>query len=100
MEGMMETNREAAAIFKTKDGAAQSDALVLFGVSGDLARKKIFPALYSMVKRGASTVPVIGVARSQCTCEDLRKRVTDSLRRSGGLMITRPSTVCSPCSIT
>ena len=38
-----------------------SDALVLFGVTGDLAYKQIFPALYAMVKRGALTVPVIGV---------------------------------------
>ena len=40
----------------------QSDALVVFGVTGDLAHKMIFPALYAMVKRGALKVPVIGVA--------------------------------------
>jgi glucose-6-phosphate 1-dehydrogenase len=42
--------------------ASRSDALVLFGVTGDLAHKMIFPALYSMVKRGELKVPVIGVA--------------------------------------
>ncbi len=42
--------------------APRSDALVLFGVTGDLAHKMIFPALYAMVKRGTLTVPVIGVA--------------------------------------
>ena len=42
--------------------APRSDALVLFGVTGDLAHKMIFPALYGMVKRGALNVPVIGVA--------------------------------------
>ena len=41
---------------------SHSDALVLFGVTGDLAHKMIFPALYAMVKRGALKVPVIGVA--------------------------------------
>ena len=40
----------------------RSDALVLFGVTGDLAYKQIFPALYAMVKRGVLNVPVIGVA--------------------------------------
>ena len=42
--------------------ASDSDALVLFGVTGDLAHKMIFPALYAMVKKGALKVPVIGVA--------------------------------------
>ena len=42
--------------------APHSDALVLFGVTGDLAHKMTFPALYAMEKRGALTVPVIGVA--------------------------------------
>ena len=42
--------------------ASHSDALVLFGVTGDLAHKMIFPALYAMAKRGALKVPVIGVA--------------------------------------
>ena len=40
----------------------RSDALVIFGVTGDLAHKMIFPALYAMAKRGVLTVPVIGVA--------------------------------------
>ena len=47
---------------KANDGEAASDALVLFGVTGDLAYKKIFPALYAMVKQGSLDVPVIGVA--------------------------------------
>ena len=42
--------------------ASHSDALVLFGVTGDLAHKMIFPALYAMVKRNVLNVPVIGVA--------------------------------------
>ena len=65
--------------------AAASDALVLFGVTGDLARRKIFPALYAMVKTGALTVPVIGVASSKWTTETLRARVTDSLTEAGAI---------------
>jgi glucose-6-phosphate 1-dehydrogenase len=61
-----------------------SDAFVFFGMSGDLARKKIFPALYSMVKRGVLDVPVIGVASSQWTVEDLRNRAEDSITNFGG----------------
>ena len=46
----------------TSPTAAPSDALVLFGVTGDLAHKMIFPALYAMAKRGVLDVPVVGVA--------------------------------------
>ena len=49
---------------KTNGGTARSDALVLFGVTGDLV-KKIFPALYAMAKRGVLDVPVVGVASSK-----------------------------------
>ena len=63
--------------------AARSDALVLFGVTGDLAYKKIFPALYAMVKQGTLNVPVVGVASSPWNIDQLRDRVTDSLSKSG-----------------
>src|SRR3954468_22746756 len=62
----------------------RSDALVLFGVTGDLAYKQIFPALYAMVKRGALTAPVIGVAASPLSIAQLRKRVTQSVRHANG----------------
>jgi glucose-6-phosphate 1-dehydrogenase len=65
--------------------AKNSDALVLFGVTGDLAHKMIFPALYAMAKRGTLKVPVIGVAHSKWTLPRLRKRVTDSIKRAGGI---------------
>ena len=61
-----------------------SDAFVFFGATGDLAHKKIFPALQSMVKHGALTVPVIGVAKSGWTVEQLRERARDSLVKFGG----------------
>src|SRR5665213_1130901 len=65
--------------------AARSDALVLFGVTGDLAHKMIFPALYGMAKRGALTAPVIGVALPKWSVERLHERVQDSLEQSGGI---------------
>jgi glucose-6-phosphate 1-dehydrogenase len=65
--------------------ASHSDALVLFGVTGDLAHKMTFPALYAMAKRGTLKVPVIGVAFPKWSLARLRKRVTDSIRRSGGI---------------
>jgi len=66
-------------------GAPRSDALVLFGVTGDLARKMIFPALYAMTKRGVLDVPVIGVASSKWSLAQLRQRATHSIRDSGGV---------------
>jgi glucose-6-phosphate 1-dehydrogenase len=65
-------------------GPAPSDALVIFGVSGDLAHKMIFPALYAMAKRGMLDVPLVGIARSQWSDEQLRKHVTDSIKQDVG----------------
>jgi glucose-6-phosphate 1-dehydrogenase len=62
-----------------------SDALVFFGATGDLAYKKIFPALQAMVKRGTLTVPVIGVAKAGWDLDQLKARAQDSLREHGGL---------------
>ena len=64
--------------------AHQADALVLFGATGDLAYKKVFPALYAMVKRAALTVPVIGVAYSHADLGQLRGRVRDSIAHDAG----------------
>jgi len=60
-----------------------SDALVLFGASGDLAFKKIFPALYAMARRRHLDVPVIGVANSPWTTEQLVARAKESIERNG-----------------
>jgi glucose-6-phosphate 1-dehydrogenase len=62
-----------------------SGAMVLFGVTGDLAHKMIFPALYAMVKRGVLHVPVIGVALPNWTLERLHRRIEHSLQRAGGI---------------
>src|SRR5215470_19044481 len=63
----------------------RSDALVFFGATGDLAYKKIFPALHAMVKRGHLDVPVIGVAKAGWKLEQLQARAKDSLEKHGGL---------------
>jgi glucose-6-phosphate 1-dehydrogenase len=65
--------------------ATTSDALVFFGATGDLAFKKIFPALQAMVKRGNLSVPVIGVAKAGWTLENLRARARASLESHGGV---------------
>ncbi|MHB8731853.1 MAG: glucose-6-phosphate dehydrogenase [bacterium] len=69
----------------THPTASRSDALVFFGVTGDLADKMIFPSLYAMAKRGTLKVPVIGVAFPKWSLTRLRTRVTDSIKRSGGI---------------
>jgi glucose-6-phosphate 1-dehydrogenase len=63
---------------------AHADALVFFGATGDLAYKKIFPALQAMLKRGHLHVPVIGVAKSGFTLEHLRARARESVEKHGG----------------
>jgi glucose-6-phosphate 1-dehydrogenase len=62
-----------------------SDALVFFGATGDLAYKKIFPALQGMVRRGHLSVPVIGVSRAGWTLDQFKARARDSVEKHGGL---------------
>ena len=62
-----------------------SDAFVFFGATGDLAYKKIFPALQAMAKRGHLNVPIIGVAKAGWTLDQLRARARDSVEKHGGL---------------
>lgn len=61
----------------------QSDALVFFGATGDLAYKKIFPSLQAMVKRGHLDVPVIGVAKAGWNLDQLKARARDSIEKHG-----------------
>ena len=63
----------------------KADALVFYGATGDLAYKKIFPALQGMIRRGALDVPIIAVAKEPWTVEQLRARARDSLEKHGGL---------------
>ena len=62
-----------------------SDALVFFGATGDLAYKKIFPALQAMVKRGHLNIPIVGVAKAGWNLDQLRARAKDSLEKHGGI---------------
>lgn len=62
----------------------QSDAIVFFGASGDLAYKKIFPALQAMARRGRLDRPVIGIARRDWNLEQFRARVRDGLAHQVG----------------
>ncbi len=72
----------------------QSDAFVFFGATGDLAYKKIFPALQAMVKRGHLDVPVIGVAKAGWNLEQFQARAKDSLDKHGGIDPAAFGTLC------
>jgi glucose-6-phosphate 1-dehydrogenase len=65
--------------------AVQSDALIFFGATGDLAYKKIFPSLQAMVKHGKLEVPVIGVAKAGWNLDQLKERARDSVEKHGGI---------------
>lgn len=69
----------------TQNRTTAADALVIFGVTGDLAHKMILPALYAMTRRGALNVPVIGVASSKWGLEQFRERVTESVEQAGAV---------------
>jgi glucose-6-phosphate 1-dehydrogenase len=62
----------------------RSDVLVLFGATGDLAHKKIFPALYSMVARGSLTEPIVGIAYDDWTVDKLVERAHDGIKAAVG----------------
>ena len=66
--------------------AAQSDALVFFGASGDLAFKQIFPALLGLVNDEGVNVPIVGVAKAGWTVEQLKGRAADSIKQHGAPM--------------
>jgi glucose-6-phosphate 1-dehydrogenase len=70
---------------ETTNTKEQSDALVLFGLMGDLAHKMIIPALYAMVKRGVLNVPVIGVVSPKWSLAQLHARIKDSIQQAGGI---------------
>ncbi|MFK8025889.1 MAG: glucose-6-phosphate dehydrogenase [Ilumatobacter sp.] len=59
----------------------EADALVLFGATGDLAKRKLFPSLYRLERAGTLHVPVIGVARSTWTDDDFRVHARESIER-------------------
>jgi glucose-6-phosphate 1-dehydrogenase len=62
----------------------ESDALAIFGATGALSYKKIFPSLQSMAKRRALSFPVVGVGREAWDVERIRARARESLEKNGG----------------
>ncbi|MBP2682955.1 MAG: glucose-6-phosphate 1-dehydrogenase, partial [Deltaproteobacteria bacterium] len=66
-------------------GNRNADAFVFFGATGDLAYKKIFPALYRLTRGGRLDVPVIGVARGGWNLDRLRERARESVERHGSV---------------
>jgi glucose-6-phosphate 1-dehydrogenase len=74
---------------------SHSDVLVFFGATGDLAYKKIFPALQAMVKRGHLDMPVIGVAKEDWSIEQLRARARDSVEKHGGVDAAALEKLCT-----
>jgi len=68
----------------TNDARPTADALVFFGATGDLAYKKIFPALQALARRGRLDIPIVGVAKSGWTRDQLLERCRASLRENGG----------------
>ena len=67
-----------------QSNGGESDALVFFGATGDLAYKQIFPALYGLVRDEGLSTPIIGVARGGRGSEWLKKRAADSVKAHGG----------------
>ena len=63
---------------------AQSDAIVFFGATGDLAKKQIFPALLGLVRDEGVNVPIVGVAKAGWTLDQFQARAKDSLDHHGG----------------
>ena len=75
---------------------SESDAIVFFGATGDLAYKKIFPALQTMIRRGRLDVPIIGVAKSRWDLDQFKARAKDSLEKHSTL---DPSAFAKLCSL-
>jgi len=79
------SRKEEGKMGNTNGDAVRSDALVLFGVTGDLARKRIFPALYALARRGELDVPVVGVANSKLSAAQLRERAEEGIASAGAI---------------
>ncbi|HEY0250730.1 MAG TPA: glucose-6-phosphate dehydrogenase (NADP(+)), partial [Kofleriaceae bacterium] len=83
----MQPRRDESAppLHALRGGSMKSDALVVFGATGDLASKQIFPALHALARRGELEVPVIGVALTPWTVDQLCQHIRDSIEAEGDL---------------
>ncbi len=84
----------------TSDAPLPSDALVFFGATGDLAYKQIFPSLLGLVRDEGLNIPIIGVAKSGWTLDQLKQRAKDSLAHHGADGYDGTRTSCCPCCAT
>ena len=82
---MMKTDSQHLAPHMQSREAGPSDSFVFFGATGDLPYKQIFPALQQMILRDNFNLPIIGVAKSGWTIEQLQERVHGSLVQHGGI---------------
>jgi glucose-6-phosphate 1-dehydrogenase len=82
---MMKTDSQRLASHMQSREAGTSDSFVFFGATGDLAYKQIFPALQQMILRDNFNLPIICVAKSGWTMQQLQARVRDSLTQHGGI---------------
>src|SRR3954463_6004228 len=69
---------------KATNGHEPADVLVVFGITGDLAKVMTFRSLYRLEERGLLNCPIVGVAGDDWTEEDLRHRALDSIAGEGG----------------
>src|SRR5436190_6091837 len=65
------------------DDAQPADVLVIFGITGDLAKVMTFSSLYRLERRGLLDCPIVGVAVDDWTVDDLRKRARESIEANG-----------------
>src|SRR5580765_6540571 len=72
-----------------KSDAVRSDTLVVYGATGDLAHKMIFPALYELVRQGVLNMPVIGVAYSKANLAQLQAHAEDGIRKTAASVDAR-----------
>jgi glucose-6-phosphate 1-dehydrogenase len=83
MTTSVEAGRRVAAKPRDGDGAQHADVLVVFGITGDLAKVMTFRSLYNLERRGLLSCPIVGVAVDDWTADDLRRRARESIEAGG-----------------
>src|SRR6059058_1190011 len=83
MTTAVEPRTGSSAVTQPAHGAQAADALVIFGITGDLAKVMTFHSLYRLERRGLLSCPIVGVAVDDWTVEDLRQRARDSIEGAG-----------------
>ena len=81
----------AGAPARTAPGQANGDVLVVFGITGDLAKVMTFRSLYRLEARGLLDCPIVGVAVDDWSIDDLKERARTSIEGTGGVVVDRES---------